>query len=69
MRRIFLKTRLVRTSFKIAVRTGLETGLVKQAKHYYVYYSFNGYNGYYGYYGYFGYFGYHGDYGPQEEFC
>ncbi len=44
-----LEKRLVRTSFKIAVRTGFETGLVKQAKHcylYYVYYGCNGYNDY-----------------------
>jgi hypothetical protein len=58
--------RLVKTSFKIAVRTGFETRLVKRNKNisfYYIdksYYSYYCYNVYYGGIGYFSYYGYCG---------
>jgi hypothetical protein len=42
-----------KTSFKIALRTGFETGLVKHCKKYYGYYDYSSYYGYPSYYDYF----------------
>jgi hypothetical protein len=49
---IVLQTRLVKTSFKIAVRSGFKTRLIRHCNFFYRYYGLYIYDDYYGYDGY-----------------